>query len=305
MKRIEYPARGSKDFNKLVSDFKAIFSADLPRMEQTWLNWKHYSGNAALFPETVEDLLVADVHLLSDVYSRFISRHYPLRIYRHRNPELELLDRLFDYTDKFCDDIADFFIDRAEQLHISSCYYCETAYINAYAARKRHFDVDHFLPKEKCPILALSLFNFVPSCQVCNSRIKLAKVIGNNVVDYEEFNPAGEDYAFDKYVNIRLRMMPGFKHNLSNPKAYYIYFRCKRNFRKYVDFFHLEERYEFHKSEALRIKKLKAQYPPSARKKIAMMLGFTEAKVTEDLFHEQFLKKNHRCFAKLTSNMLK
>jgi len=30
-----------------------------------------------------------------------------------------------------------------------------------------------------------------------------------------------------------------------------------------------------------------------------------EAQVTEDLFHEQFLKQNNRCFTKLTSDMLK
>lgn len=305
MKKIEYPARGSSDFNKLVSDYKAIFAANLPSMERDWLDWKRYRGYTTLFPETVEELLTADVRLISDVYWRFEQLHYPLRIYRHRNPELEYLDSIFDYMNKYSNAIADFYIDRAEQLKICSCYYCETSYINVYTARKRQFDVDHYIPKERCPILGLSLFNFVPSCQVCNSRIKLAKLIGNTPVDYEEFNPAGANYAFDKNVSIRLRMKPGYKHNLKNPNAYYIYFRCKKNFRKDVEFFHLEERYEFHKLEALRIKRLKAQYPPSARRKIADMLGFSEAKVTEDLFHEHYLKNNHRCFAKLTGDMLK
>lgn len=51
------------------------------------------------------------------------------------------------------------------------------AYINVYTetgkgVAKRQFDIDHFLPKGKCPPVALSLFNFVPSCPVCNERIK-------------------------------------------------------------------------------------------------------------------------------------
>lgn len=305
MKKIDYPARGSNGFNKLISDYKTIFSADLPWMENAWANWKQNKGYTALFPETVNDLISADVQLIADVYARFESLRIPLRVYRHRNPELEYLDDIFDYKNKYSNVIADFFIDRAKQLHISTCYYCETAYINVYTARKRQFDVDHYIPKEKCPILGLSLFNFVPSCQVCNSRIKLANVIGDNPVDFEEFNPAGVNYAFDKKVSIRLRMKPGCKHNLNNPRNYYIHFRCKNQFRKYVDFFHLEERYEFHKLEALRIKKLKENYPPSAIRKIANMLGFSVAKVTEDLFHEQFLKDNDRCFTKLTSDMLK
>ncbi len=305
MRKIKYPDRRSSDFTKIVSDYKAIFSTYLPSMERAWLNWKRFMGYTNLFQETVDDLLAADVHLISDVYARFNSLGYKLRINRRRNPELVILDTIFDYKNVFSDAIADFFVERAEQLHISSCYYCETAYINVYTARKRQFDVDHYIPKEKCPILALSLFNFVPSCQVCNSRIKLARVIGDNVVDFEKFNPAGGDYEFDKNVSIRLRMIPGYKPNLNNPKAYYIYFRCKNDYRKDVEFFHLEERYEFHKIEAMRIKKLKAQYPPSARRKIADILGFSEAKVKEDLFHEQFLNINDRCFTKLTSDMLK
>lgn len=305
MKRIEYPDRKSKEFATLVADYKAIFAGYLGHMEQNWQNFKNNTGYTTLFPETVGELLTADADVLADVYARFESLAIPVRSFGHRTHELRVLDQIFDYTHRYSDKIAEFFIDHAVQLHICSCYYCETAYINVYQARKRQFDVDHFIPKEKCPILALSLFNFVPSCQVCNSRIKLAKVIGDNVVDYKRFNPAGKDYAFDKNVSIRLRMKPGFKHNLDNPEAYYIYFRCKGDYWKDVNFFHLEERYEFHKQEAIRIKKLREQYPKSARQKIARILRKTEAEVREDLFHRKYLTGNNRCFAKLTRDMLK
>ena len=56
--------------------------------------------------------------------------------------------------------------------------------------------------------------------------------------------------------------------------------------------------------EAMRIKQLKAHYPQSARRKIARLLGTSEKKVREDLFHEHYLKDNGRCFAKLTRDML-
>ncbi len=314
MKRIEYPARGSKEYNKLVSDYKALFPADeLTLMEQDWHDWKVRENVIAVFPETVSDLLIADSDALADVFSRFkrlrtripLKHKDPVTGKKKRNPKLKDLDDIFRYTKKYDDDIAGFFIDHADDLHISSCYYCETAYINVYKAKRRQFDIDHFIPKEKCPILGLSLLNFVPSCQVCNSRIKLAKELGRNKVEYEKFNPAGEHYAFYDKVKIRLRMKRGCKPNLNNPAAYYIYFRCEDGFRKEVNFFHLTERYEFHKLEAIRIKKLRQRYPKSARKKIAKMLGYTEAQVNEDLFHERFLKDNQRCFAKLTSDMLK
>ena len=73
-------------------------------------------------------------------------------------------------------------------------------------------------------------------------------------------------------------------------------FRCKNGFRKDVRFFHLQERYEFHKLEAIRIKKLRQQYPLSARRKIARLLGVSESVVKEDLFHEQYMKDSNRCF---------
>ena len=313
MKKIDYPDRRKSDFTTLVSDYTTIFpTSELDAMEIEWLNWKRREVLDLMFPETVEELLVADVDVIADVYERFktLRPSMPLRIKDPntgksvRNPKLKELDDIFQYTKKYDDNIAKFFTDHAKQLNIGSCYYCETAYINVYQTDRRQFDVDHFIPKEKCPILGLSLFNFVPSCQVCNSRIKLAKDIGANKVEYEAFNPAGENYSFNGNVKIHLRLNPGFSPDLDNQDAYYVYFRCRRGFRKVVEFFHLTERYEFHKLEALRIKKLKAQYPKSARTKIADLLGITEAKVKEDLFHEQYLQNNNRCFAKLTRDML-
>jgi hypothetical protein len=312
MRRIEYPARGSADFTTLTDEYQRIFTdAEKLTMGTEWEAWKKREKLELVFPETVEDLLTADVDVLADVYQRFRSlrRRFPLKKKNFkgkmaRNPKFKQLDKIFKYTNKYDDRIAKFFIDHATQLRISSCYYCETAYINVYHDKKRQFDVDHFLPKDKCPMLGLSLFNFVPSCQVCNSRIKLDREVGRSKAEYEGFNPAGGHYAFESNVRIHLRLNKVFARDMNNPDAYYIYFRCGRGFRKVVDFFQLTERYEFHKLEALRIKKLKAQYPKSARKKIANLLGITEAKVKEDLFHEQFLQNNNRCFAKLTRDML-
>lgn len=312
MKRIEYPARGSADFTTLTDEYKSIFTdAEKVSLETKWKAWKKREKLELVFPETVEELLTADVDVLADVYKRFKSlrRRFPLKTINSkgdavRNPKLVQLDKIFKYTKKYDGRIAKFFIDRAAKLRISSCYYCEMAYINVYHDKKRQFDVDHYLPKDKCPILGLSLFNFVPSCQVCNSRIKLDREIGRSKADYEGFNPAGRYYAFESNVRIHLRLNKGFACDLNNPDAYYIYFRCKNGFRREVRFFHLQERYEFHKLEAMRIKKLKAQYPKSARTKIARMLHVSEANVKEDLFHENFLKNNNRCFAKLTSDML-
>ncbi|WP_338543489.1 hypothetical protein [Paenibacillus tundrae] len=70
---------------------------------------------------------------------------------------------------------------RHELLHrigIEVCPYCNRQYITSYkdgTAKKTTADLDHFYPNSIFKLLSLSLYNFVPSCQICNSRFKLAK----------------------------------------------------------------------------------------------------------------------------------
>ena len=64
-------------------------------------------------------------------------------------------------------------------LHIKCCPYCNRQYITTWYTKKNEVhstaDLDHFYQKSTFPLFSLSLFNFIPSCQICNSRMK-----GNN-----------------------------------------------------------------------------------------------------------------------------
>lgn len=61
-------------------------------------------------------------------------------------------------------------------LNVDCCPYCNRQYITTYKnvskIRYATADLDHFYPRKQYPLFALSLFNFVPSCQICNSRMK-------------------------------------------------------------------------------------------------------------------------------------
>lgn len=317
MKQIKYPPRGSVEFQQIVSDYKGILAANLPLMEAEWADWKN-RHRVTTINERVNDLLVADADVIADVYDRFLvlgipaTQPSPTGLGKNvRSDAYKELDKIFDYTYKYADVIAQFFMGKADMLHISSCYYCELAYINTYLVSgrggmfKRQFDVDHFLPKTECPIIGLSLFNFVPSCQVCNSRIKLSRVLGADKTERIAFNPASAQYQFDSNVKIRLRMRRQPSTAFRNKSQYYVYFRCKNGYDKPVDFFHLQDRYEFHKKEAMRILKLKNDYPQSTIRRIAQLLGKSSSEVREDIFHKKYLSDNDRCFAKLTRDILK
>lgn len=80
--------------------------------------------------------------------------------------------------------------DIMSSLNISVCPYCNRQYITSWddvknikgtnKRRKSTADLDHFYPKSEYSLFALSLFNFVPSCQVCNSRMKLSNFLDDN-----------------------------------------------------------------------------------------------------------------------------
>ncbi|SDH10196.1 hypothetical protein [Winogradskyella thalassocola] len=64
----------------------------------------------------------------------------------------------------------------AENLNIPSCTYCNRIYTNTMKTEKgkkvMRPQFDHWFPKSKFPILALSFYNLIPSCSVCNSSAK-------------------------------------------------------------------------------------------------------------------------------------
>ena len=105
----------------------------------------------------------------------------------------KLIRRIFNY-DKFCKEDKEWnrhkFISK---MNIKVCPYCNRQYItNYYNAKyskiKATADLDHYLSQKKYPYLALSLFNLIPCCQICNSRFKLDKDFKNNphIYPYEE-----------------------------------------------------------------------------------------------------------------------
>ncbi len=80
-------------------------------------------------------------------------------------------------------------------LNVPVCPYCNRQYITPWddmeGNKKSTADLDHFFPKSEYPLFALNLFNFVPSCQVCNSRMKLSRFLDENgnrpIYPYDEY----------------------------------------------------------------------------------------------------------------------
>jgi hypothetical protein len=91
----------------------------------------------------------------------------------------DLLLKIFDYkgfSNKNSSGYNAF--DFAKGIGINTCPYCNKQYTHTIFDEKTRNkvlrpDLDHFIPKSKYPYLALSFYNLIPCCQICNSRFKL------------------------------------------------------------------------------------------------------------------------------------
>lgn len=79
-----------------------------------------------------------------------------------------------DFYEKKWDDIAEY--DRytfVTKHNLKTCPYCNMGYILISERNKKKEnglrpEIDHFFPKSEYPYLAMSFYNLIPSCKVCN-----------------------------------------------------------------------------------------------------------------------------------------
>ncbi len=95
-------------------------------------------------------------------------------------------------------------------MKVTVCPYCNRQYITNFSNNGKQrvtADIDHFYAKDLYPFLSLSLYNFIPSCQICNSRFKGTKdfYLFPHVYPYDqEFGTKAkfELLDFDSLLNI-------------------------------------------------------------------------------------------------------
>lgn len=128
---------------------------------------------------------------------------------QEQNEILEDLNSIFNYT---CFSFPGFSkttkkkkvsysgYDFIQNLNINTCVYCNRNTIyNLNKSNKRTSELDHFYPKSKYPYFALSFYNLVPSCKVCN-KLKLDKD------ERKYINPYDHRFNFHKSIKFKLKI---------------------------------------------------------------------------------------------------
>jgi len=297
--------------SEYVSEFK-----DLDELEERWRDFKELHPALSVFTESVKELMSATFCELVDVYERY--QNLPSET-QEQKEELATIksylpNMVFNYDKTGAGHqthqgvISGFFRKKMDDLNIHTCYYCDMAYINPYIVdddeMKSQFDLDHALAKDDCPLVALSLHNFVPSCPVCNERLKRKNPLSDSLDGLKLVAPCSEDFDANKQIHFKVNQEKVCTSGFMRHKDCY---RMKINahgvYASYAKQFRLE-RYEYHKGEALRLLDLKRKYPMSNIRQIARLMHKTADEVKEDIFGLHFSKNNHRCFDKMKRDIM-
>lgn len=87
-----------------------------------------------------------------------------------------------------------------EKMGVSVCPYCNRAYTTTLKGAKVRPQFDHYFPKSKYPYLALSLYNLIPSCGVCN-RAKANLDTGEFPILYPYEEEFGDQIKFSVEID--------------------------------------------------------------------------------------------------------
>ena len=284
-------------------------------LQEKWAKiLKRTKGYSKLKKYELKDLLIASFEELVEILSdaNFKKNKSLIKKIEKNN--------IFNYKGKY-NKIQTFFNKYTNELELWRCPYCDSAFTGFYKYKEKNqsiYDLDHFFPKSLYPFFALSLYNFIPSCQYCNERVKKADVIQINKTNIKKLlksSPVSQNYNFTELVT--LRFIPKIPTSIEtnenetwhyaplsqkNNKIYKIWFDTNEESqnKQIIDLFQLEDRYNSQaiKMNGLYLMDLKKRYPQSHINYICDLLNKqqnsnfnsiihrTPEQIEKDIFHK-------------------
>lgn len=223
---------------------------------------------------SLEDVLCGDFEKLEEI-KNFIGSKYSKD---NTIKEAFNYDRAKAKISKLQPKIAKFFENNIE---VHTCYFCNIDFINKFSTStktKNGFTLDHFIDKGTYPYLALSLYNLVPSCYVCNSKVKHSNVIIG-------LSPTSQKFDFDSKVKFKTFLItPNLQVNKEADIELFLKEDFSDKYQNYLKVLELDGRYEYHKYKVIEIIRKRSEYPDSRIEELAQLTQKTVEDVKEDLF---------------------
>jgi len=179
-----------------------------------------------------------------------------------------------------------------DKVGVDTCYFCNIEFINKFkdidGKIKNGFTLDHYIDKGKYPFFALSLYNLIPSCYTCNSKVKGSDEINN-------LSPSSSKFDFDERVKFRT-FIKNDNLQIVDERDFKLLLKehFSDDYQEYIDGFLLNERYEYHKYRVIEMINKRREYPDSRIKELANLTQKTEEEVKQDLFEEYLRDDLHK-----------
>lgn len=167
--------------------------------------------------------------------------------------ETSLLEKIFDYTlfrDYKKTIINGFWLSKKLEIHC--CPYCNRNYTTSHQTFFKNVkgnnvekyvfpEFDHFYPKDKYPFLAISFYNLIPSCNICNTHFK------QNRESQKIFSPykivGNKHFSFISFPN-DVSTLYGAKDNITLDFEYNCDKNTKQELKNSLEFFGIKDTYE-------------------------------------------------------------
>lgn len=203
----------------------------------------------------VKKLLLADQKTLKE-YIRIFGP------YSLKSRSDELLNNIFRY-DRYSNRRAA--VEILKRMKVTVCPYCNRQYIFTLSNGHVRPQLDHYYPKSRYPYLALSLYNMIPSCSICNMAKSSLDTLKNPIL-YPFTEEMGSETKFEikrKRNGNFVRMLQGISSefiielNTSNSKN-------KLAVQNQMQKMHLNSLYNEHKENVMDI--IKSKYVNSSER---------------------------------------
>lgn len=182
-------------------------------------------------------------------------------------------------------------------------------YDNLRIDKNNSFTLDHLLPQSEYPYLSLSLFNLVPSCYSCNSKLKGKKNIYLSLEELNYTSPSGSKRLTDLIFKIYFKT--GFD-NKNLPRELNEYsVKIESKFPEYFKIFNLQGRYNFHKNISQELISKRRIYSDSKIKEISNFFKGDGVTISENEIKNQifgsdvFAEDSNKPFQKYKKDIAK
>lgn len=167
----------------------------------------------------------------------------------------KIIEGVFDYSRWFSVKKVNMYCayNLAQNLNINTCCYCNRLYTKTVTQDKNKItrpQFDHWFPKEQYPLLALSFYNLIPSCAVCNTSLKNTATM--SLTDY-----------MHPYVDTKENYLFSFVMKTHNSYDFKVKDGGNPRVKNTMDLFKVQEIYETHMDEIDDLVSIKRKYSES------------------------------------------